>query len=110
VAVGARLLAEPRADLGAEGDVPPRGGAGDPTSVVARSERPVSWSRLGHYDAAALDRALYPDGELFEHWAMRSAGACLAAAVADLARWPGAREIVLGDRRPAMRAAALDGR
>jgi uncharacterized protein len=41
----------------------------DPTAAVARAERLVLWSRLGDYDVAELNHALYDEGSLFEYWA-----------------------------------------
>jgi uncharacterized protein YcaQ len=41
----------------------------DPISVVARSHELVLWSRLGAYDPADLDRALWSERTLFEYWA-----------------------------------------
>ncbi|NLE99558.1 MAG: winged helix-turn-helix domain-containing protein [Anaerolineales bacterium] len=41
----------------------------DSIHVVARSHYLVLLSRLGLYDPAELDRLLYPDRQLFEHWA-----------------------------------------
>lgn len=40
----------------------------DPTRAVERTERLVFWSRLGTYDIAALDRALFEEREFFEYW------------------------------------------
>ncbi|CAA9574708.1 MAG: hypothetical protein AVDCRST_MAG88-2706, partial [uncultured Thermomicrobiales bacterium] len=40
----------------------------DAISVVARTQYLVLWSRLGPYDPAALDAALYPDRAVFEYW------------------------------------------
>ncbi|HKG10613.1 MAG TPA: crosslink repair DNA glycosylase YcaQ family protein, partial [Gaiellaceae bacterium] len=41
----------------------------DPTNAVARSERLVLWSRLGHYDLAELDRLRWKTRDLFDYWA-----------------------------------------
>jgi uncharacterized protein len=41
----------------------------DPTNVVAPSHRLVLWSRLGAYDAAALDALRWEQRRLFEYWA-----------------------------------------
>lgn len=41
----------------------------DPTSAVARNERLLLFSRLGPYDVAELEGALWHDRTLFEHWA-----------------------------------------
>lgn len=41
----------------------------DPISTVERSHLLVLWSRLGHYDRAALDTLLWQDKTLFEYWA-----------------------------------------
>jgi uncharacterized protein YcaQ len=41
----------------------------DPTAAVARNERLLLFSRLGPYDAAELENALWRDRTLFEHWA-----------------------------------------
>ena len=41
----------------------------DPTAAVARAERLMLWSRLGAYDVAELDHALYADDSLFQYWA-----------------------------------------
>jgi uncharacterized protein YcaQ len=72
----------------------------------------VPWSRLGGCDVAALDRALYQDGGLFEYWATMLPTSDLSGAIADLAGWLGAGEIVLGEivlgeRWPAIWTAAL---
>jgi hypothetical protein len=39
----------------------------DPTTTVARSEHIVLWSRIGRYDLADLDRAMYGQRRLFEY-------------------------------------------
>ena len=39
----------------------------DPTSTVARSEHIVLWSRIGSYDLADLDLAMYRERRLFEY-------------------------------------------
>lgn len=41
----------------------------DPISTVERSHLLVLWSRLGHYDPAALDVLLWQERTLFEYWA-----------------------------------------
>lgn len=41
----------------------------DPISVVARSHTLVTFSRVGPYDTAQLDRLIYQDRALFEYWA-----------------------------------------
>ena len=41
----------------------------DPTNVVAPSHRLVLWSRLGAYDAAALDALQWDTRRLFQYWA-----------------------------------------
>ena len=42
----------------------------DPTSVVARTEHLVLWSRLGtRFRVADLERMLWHDRSLFEYWA-----------------------------------------
>jgi len=41
----------------------------DPISAVTRSHRLVLWSRVGQFDAAALDQLLWQDRTLFEYWA-----------------------------------------
>lgn len=67
MAVRAQLLSAPRPKKVVE-VVERLGGLQlDPTSVVARSERIVLWSRLGHYKVADLDRALYMEHSLFEY-------------------------------------------
>jgi uncharacterized protein YcaQ len=67
VAVAAQLLAAPR-PTSLVGVVEHLGRLQmDPTATVARAERLMLWSRLGDYDVAALDRALYADGSLFEY-------------------------------------------
>jgi len=40
----------------------------DTISVIHRSQYLVLWSRLGPYDAAALDRLLHPSRAIFEYW------------------------------------------
>ncbi len=40
----------------------------DTISVVQRSQYLVLWSRLGAYDPALLDQALYPRRSVFEYW------------------------------------------
>jgi uncharacterized protein YcaQ len=39
----------------------------DPTTTVARSEHIVLWSRIGRYDLADLDQAMYRERRLFEY-------------------------------------------
>jgi len=39
----------------------------DPITTVARSEHIVLWSRMGRYDLADLDRAMYRERRLFEY-------------------------------------------
>jgi uncharacterized protein YcaQ len=39
----------------------------DPTTTVARSEHIVLWSRIGRYDLADLDQAMYGERRLFEY-------------------------------------------
>jgi uncharacterized protein YcaQ len=41
----------------------------DAIHVVARSQYLVMLSRVGRYDPSELDALLYPDRQLFEHWA-----------------------------------------
>ena len=41
----------------------------DPISAVARSHTLVAFSRLGPYDTAIFDRALFHEKSLFEYWA-----------------------------------------
>jgi uncharacterized protein YcaQ len=41
----------------------------DPISVVARSHTLVTFSRVGPYDTARLDKLIYHDRALFEYWA-----------------------------------------
>jgi uncharacterized protein YcaQ len=41
----------------------------DPLSTVARSHTLVAFSRVGPYDASALDELVYKDRQLFEYWA-----------------------------------------
>lgn len=41
----------------------------DPLSIVAPSHLLVLWSRLGTFDRALVDRALWQDRSLFEYWA-----------------------------------------
>lgn len=53
----------------------------DAISVVARSQYLVLWSRLGAYDAALLDAALYPERATFEYWSH-------AASIVPLAEYP----------------------
>jgi hypothetical protein len=53
----------------------------DAISVVARTQYLVLWSRLGSYDPAALDAALYPDRSVFEYWSH-------AASIVPLADYP----------------------
>ncbi|MFL5798973.1 MAG: winged helix-turn-helix domain-containing protein [Actinomycetota bacterium] len=67
LAVTAQALNEP--GLGSVVDVVERLGRlqMDPIAAVARSERLVLWTRLGAFDAAELDRALFSDGALFEY-------------------------------------------
>lgn len=40
----------------------------DTISVVARSHYLIPWSRLGHYDPAWIDEAVYPERQMFEYW------------------------------------------
>lgn len=53
----------------------------DAIGVVARSQYLVLWSRLGAYDAALLDAALYPERATFEYWSH-------AASIVPLAEYP----------------------
>lgn len=41
----------------------------DPISAVARSPLLVTWSRVGVFDPADLDRLIYQEKRLFEYWA-----------------------------------------
>ncbi len=41
----------------------------DPLNVIARTQLLVLYSRLGPFDPAELDRALFDDRELFHYWA-----------------------------------------
>lgn len=41
----------------------------DPTNVIAPSHRLVLWSRLGTYDATALESLQWETRQLFEYWA-----------------------------------------
>src|SRR5438309_8720210 len=41
----------------------------DPTSVVARNQYLVLWSRLGTYDRSLLERACWERRTMFEYWA-----------------------------------------
>ncbi|HJP67193.1 MAG TPA: crosslink repair DNA glycosylase YcaQ family protein [Actinomycetota bacterium] len=41
----------------------------DPTNVVARTHLLVLWSRLGHFDRAALESLRWEERRLFEYWA-----------------------------------------
>jgi uncharacterized protein len=50
----------------------------DPISVVARSHLLVLWSRLGRYDPADLDTALWRERRLLEYWAHAAAIVCTA--------------------------------
>jgi len=69
LAINAQLLGDPR-PASMLGVVEHLGGLQmDPIAAVARSERLILWSRLGHYDVAELERALFERRELFEYWA-----------------------------------------
>jgi uncharacterized protein len=50
----------------------------DPISVVTRSHLLVLWSRLGSYDPADLDTALWRERSLFEYWTHAAAIVCTA--------------------------------
>ncbi len=53
----------------------------DPIDIVARSPLLVLWSRLGDYDPALLEEALWQERTLFEYWAH-------AASIVLLEDWP----------------------